>query len=202
MKTSAERDATFRESHSTPRLRYDRNFILRVTARIVLSGALGCAATEGLYLIDKFGPYSSIRDRVTEILTFPGLIIARLFYLVGRHIGSGSSELWWAFFFGKACRVIRRGRVGVENGELKVTLFSMLSSATLFWTSCTFLQKFVTATMIEQSYVLRKTTTGGIAPIWRLPPAGALRGAIQERVYASRYRFRNFGRLRVFVSLS
>ena len=81
---------------------YDRNFILRVTARIVLSVAFGCAATEGLYLIDKFGPYSSIRDRVTEILTFPGLIIARLFYLVGRHIGSGSSELWWAFFFGNS----------------------------------------------------------------------------------------------------
>src|SRR6266481_413695 len=81
---------------------YDRHFILRVTARIVLSVALGCAATEGLYLIDKFGPYSSIRDRITDVLTFPGLIIARLFYLVGGHIGSGSSELWWAFFLGNS----------------------------------------------------------------------------------------------------
>src|SRR6266481_9208319 len=89
-------------THSTPRPRYDRHFILRVTARIVLSVALGCAATEGLYLIDKFGPYSSIRDQITDVLTFPGLIIARLFYLVGGHIGSGSSELWWAFFLGNS----------------------------------------------------------------------------------------------------
>ena len=79
--------------------RYDRNFSLRVAARIVLSVVLGCAATEGLYLIDKLVPYSSIRDRVTEVLTFPGFIIVRVFYLMGFHIGSGSSELWWAFFF-------------------------------------------------------------------------------------------------------
>ena len=32
-----ERDSFFREIHATPRLRYDRNFILRVAARIVLS---------------------------------------------------------------------------------------------------------------------------------------------------------------------
>ena len=81
---------------------YDRNFISRVAARIVLSVALGCSATEGLYLIDKLGPYSSIRDRVTDILTFPGFIIARLFYLVDIHIASGSSDLWWAFFVGNS----------------------------------------------------------------------------------------------------
>ena len=81
---------------------YDRNFILRVAARIVLSVVLGCTATEGLYLIDKLGPYSPIRDRVTDMLTFPGFIITRLFYLVGMHIGSGSSDLWWAFFLGNS----------------------------------------------------------------------------------------------------
>jgi hypothetical protein len=81
---------------------YDRNFILRVAARIVLSVVLGCAATEGLYLIDKFGPYSSIRDRITDVLTFPGLIIARLFQFVGIHTGGASADLWWAFFLGNS----------------------------------------------------------------------------------------------------
>ena len=75
---------------------------MRVAARIVLSVVLGCAATEGLYLIDKLMPYSPIRDRATEVLTFPGFIIVRVFYLIGIHIGSGSSELWWAFFFGNS----------------------------------------------------------------------------------------------------
>src|SRR5579862_2073499 len=38
------------------------------------------------------------------------------------------------------------------------------------------------------------------APIWRFPPAGTLRGAIQEPVYASRYRFRNFRRAETLLS--
>jgi hypothetical protein len=85
-----------------PRQIYERDFVLRVTVRIVLSAILGFASTEGLYVIDKLQPYSSIRDRVTDVLTFPGFMIARLFYLVGIHTGSGNPDLWWAFFLGNS----------------------------------------------------------------------------------------------------
>ncbi len=82
-----------------PRRRYDWDFALRIAIRIVLSVVLGCVVTEALYVLDKLGPYSSIRDRVTDFLTFPGFIIARLFYLWNIRPGSGGSAFWWAFFF-------------------------------------------------------------------------------------------------------
>ena len=61
---------------STRRIRYHRNFFLRVATRLVLSIVLGCAAIECLYIADKLKPYSVLRDRITDVLTFPGFITA------------------------------------------------------------------------------------------------------------------------------
>lgn len=83
-----------------PRLRYDRELILRVTARIVLSAILGFFVTESIYILDKLQPYSTIRDSITDVLTLPGSVVARLLYLVGSQTGSGTPDWWWAFFFG------------------------------------------------------------------------------------------------------
>ncbi len=87
---------------SAPRVRYHRNFLLRVAARIVLSVVLGCAATECLYIADKFKPYSALRDRVTVVLTFPGFIVSHLFQLVSIHTTGVSDESWWLFFAGNS----------------------------------------------------------------------------------------------------
>lgn len=83
-----------------PLLRYDRELMLRVAARIVLSAILGFFVTESIYILDKLQPYSTIRDSVTDVLTLPGSVVARLLYLVGSHTGSGTPDWWWAFFFG------------------------------------------------------------------------------------------------------
>jgi hypothetical protein len=83
-----------------PLLRYDRELILRVLARIVLSAILGFFVTEGLYILDKLQPYSTIRDSITDMLTFPGTAVARLLYFVGSQTGSGTPDWWWAFFVG------------------------------------------------------------------------------------------------------
>lgn len=83
-----------------PRVEYDRELILRVAARIVLSAILGFFVTESIYILDKLQPYSTIRDSITDVLTLPGSAVARLLYLVGSHTGSGTPDWWWAFFFG------------------------------------------------------------------------------------------------------
>jgi hypothetical protein len=88
-----------------PRLRYDRELVLRVAARIVVSAILGCTVTEGLYVIDNLRSYGLTRGRIINVITFPGLMITRLFDLVGIHARSGSSEAWWAF-----CRMTGMGR--------------------------------------------------------------------------------------------
>jgi hypothetical protein len=64
---------------SSRRLRYHQNFFLRVAARIVLSVVLGCASVECLYIVDKLKPYSPVLDWVTDVLTFPGFIMAHFF---------------------------------------------------------------------------------------------------------------------------
>jgi hypothetical protein len=64
-----------------------------------VSAILGCTVTEGLYLIDNLRSYGLTRDRIINVMTLPGLMITRLFDLVGIHARSGSSEAWWAFFF-------------------------------------------------------------------------------------------------------
>jgi len=93
------------ETHA-PRIQYDPDLVLRVAVRIIVSAILGCTVTEGLYFIDRLRPYSSIRDRIIDALTLPGILIARLFPLVGVHTGNGSSSLnsgvWWAFFLGNS----------------------------------------------------------------------------------------------------
>ena len=85
-------------SRSTRRIRYHQNFFLRVATRLVLSVVLGCAAIECLYIADKLKPYSALRDRVTEVLTFPGFVIAHLVQLVGIQTGGTGDESWWLFF--------------------------------------------------------------------------------------------------------
>lgn len=71
-------DSVLQETH-VPRIRYDPDLVLRVTVRIIVSAILGCTVTEGLYFIDRLRPYSSIRDRIIDALTLPGILIARLF---------------------------------------------------------------------------------------------------------------------------
>ena len=73
---------------------------LRVAARIVLSVVLGCASVECLYIVDKLKPYSPVRDWVTDVLTFPGFIMAHFFQLV--NILGVSDDSWWAFFLGNS----------------------------------------------------------------------------------------------------
>ena len=87
---------------STRRLRYHRNFVLRVAARIILSVVLGCAATETLYIADRLKPYSAFGDRVADVLTFPGFIIAHFFQLVSIHGVGVGDDLWWGFFLGNS----------------------------------------------------------------------------------------------------
>ena len=106
---------------STPRVRYHRNFLLRVAGRIVLSVVLGCAATECLYIADKLKPYSVLGDRVTDVLTFPGFIVSHCFQFVSIHTAGVSDA--------------SRG-----GSSSPVILFSIRLSATLFWMCCIFLQ--------------------------------------------------------------
>lgn len=49
-------------------------------------------------MVDNFRSHGPIRDRIIDVLTFPGIVITRLFDLVSIHARSGSSEIWWAFF--------------------------------------------------------------------------------------------------------
>jgi hypothetical protein len=85
---------------STRRLRYHQNFFLRVAVRVVLSVVLGCAFIECFYIADKIKPYSAFRDRLTDVLTFPGFVIAHFFKLVS--ILGVSDDSWWAFFLGNS----------------------------------------------------------------------------------------------------
>ena len=55
---------------------------------------------ECLFITDRLKPYSALRDRVTDLLTFPGLIIAHLFQVVSIHTVGVDDESWWAFFLG------------------------------------------------------------------------------------------------------
>ena len=87
---------------STRRLRYHQSFFLRVAARIIWSFVLACAATECLYIADRMKPYSAFGDRVTDVLTFPGFIMARFFQPVSIHTVGVSDDSWWAFFLGNS----------------------------------------------------------------------------------------------------
>jgi hypothetical protein len=87
---------------STLRLRYHQHFFLRVAVRVVLSVVLGCAFIECFYIADKIKPYSAFRDRLTDVLTFPGFVIAHFFKLVSTHTVGVSDDSWWAFFLGNS----------------------------------------------------------------------------------------------------
>ena len=54
---------------------------------------LGLASTYLISLL-KLGPYSSGRDRVTDILSLPGGLVAGAAYSEGVHTGAGSPD--WA----------------------------------------------------------------------------------------------------------
>ena len=47
-------------------------------------------------------PYSAFGDRVTDVLTFPGFIMARFFQPVSIHTVGVSDDSWWAFFLGNS----------------------------------------------------------------------------------------------------
>jgi hypothetical protein len=87
---------------STLRLRYHQNFFLRVAVRVVLSVVLGCVFIECIYIADKIKPYSAFRDRLTDVLTFPGFVIAHFCKLVSTHTVGVSDDSWWAFFLGNS----------------------------------------------------------------------------------------------------
>lgn len=62
----------------------------RTAAGRVLLSALAAVVTLTLtWGISRF-PYSTIRDRVTDILAWPGGLVAQIFYPAGVHTGSGS----------------------------------------------------------------------------------------------------------------
>jgi len=70
---------------STLRLRYHQNFFLRGCRESRFERRTQMHIIECFYIADKMKPYSAFRDRATDVLTFPGFIIAHFFQLVSTH---------------------------------------------------------------------------------------------------------------------
>ena len=62
-----------------------------VAGRVLLS-VLGASLTLAVARGASLLPYGAARDRVSDVLAWPGGLIARVFYPAGVHTGSGSPE--------------------------------------------------------------------------------------------------------------
>ena len=65
----------------------------------ILSVVLALGTTYAISLL-KFVPYSSSRDRIADVLSFPGGLIAGVAYSEGVHTGAGSPGWATVAFFG------------------------------------------------------------------------------------------------------
>jgi hypothetical protein len=61
----------------------------RMIVRIFLSAVLAVITIGAIEALDHL-PYSLTRDRITDALSLPGGLIARVFYPAGVHTGSGA----------------------------------------------------------------------------------------------------------------
>lgn len=88
---------------------------------LLLSFVLGVLTLFGLGALNHL-PYSPIRDAFSDALTFPGGVIASLFYPEGIHTGRGSPGAAYVAFAGNAVvyallwffaiQIVRRIRAG------------------------------------------------------------------------------------------
>lgn len=69
------------------------------TIRILLSALFAVLTLAIAWGVSRL-PYSVLRDRVTDFLSWPGGLVAQIFYPAGVHTGTGSSEwgrlVFWA----------------------------------------------------------------------------------------------------------
>ena len=57
--------------------------------RVALSGVLGTTSVAVIGLLSRL-PYGTLRDTLTDALSMPGALVARLLYSEGIHTGHGS----------------------------------------------------------------------------------------------------------------
>src|SRR6266404_7524844 len=61
----------------------------RAIIRVLLSGVLTVITIGSVSTINHL-PYSTMRDRITDMLSLPGALIARVLYPEGVHTGNGA----------------------------------------------------------------------------------------------------------------
>jgi hypothetical protein len=66
-------------------------------SRAFLSLLLGAITVACVAVAEKWLPYSSVRDNITDAVSFPGFLIARIFYPEGVHTGGGAPN-WGTVF--------------------------------------------------------------------------------------------------------
>jgi hypothetical protein len=69
----------------------------RVASRMFISLLLGGLTVAAATSAERWLPYSSLRDSVTDAIALPGFLIARLFYPAGVHTGNGAPN--WGIVF-------------------------------------------------------------------------------------------------------
>jgi hypothetical protein len=69
----------------------------RIASRIAISLLLAGLTVAGAGFAERWLPYSPLRDNVTDAISFPGFLIARIFYPEGVHTGSGAPK--WGIVF-------------------------------------------------------------------------------------------------------
>jgi|ERR1700735_170178 len=66
-------------------------------SRAFFSLLLGCVSVACVAIAQKCLPYSSVRDNIIDAASFPGFLIARIFYPEGVHTGVGAPK--WSIVF-------------------------------------------------------------------------------------------------------
>lgn len=67
------------------------------SSRALFSLLLGGVSVACVAIAEKWLPYSSVRDDITDAASFPGFLIARIFYPEGVHTGGGAPD--WGIVF-------------------------------------------------------------------------------------------------------
>jgi hypothetical protein len=70
---------------------------LRIASRMFISLLLSGLTIGSVGFAERRLPYSSARDNVTDAISFPGFLIARIFYPEGVHTGRGAPD--WGVVF-------------------------------------------------------------------------------------------------------
>ena len=65
--------------------------------RVSISLLLGGLTVAAAVCAERWLPYSSLRDGITDAITLPGFLIARIFYPAGVHTGHGAPN--WGIVF-------------------------------------------------------------------------------------------------------